>query len=457
MMQRSINRTLSRLGVAIAVVAVCAVAPSIGGAAQPPVGLDVILVLDDSGSMRNNDPDRRSLRALTEFVLQQDREDRIGLVLFAGEARMVAPLTWLTEPGKAEVLASLSEVGFDGRRTDTAAAVERAIYELSFQLRDDAQRAIILISDGVLDTGSPERDLARGRWLEDVLSRNAAEADIRIYSIAVSERADFQVLHTLANTTRGAYYRVLDGSQIGEVVDRIAADLRSTMTTAAAVAAEPTAPVDTLPSSTEPASRADDPVDPELVETLGGEEGAAEPGAPSLMEVILSDWRTYAALGVMLLLFAGLAYWYRVTHGTPSIMRRVMARLRPVSGKTHGVLYDVSDEADVKRYELGDRVTIIGRVAGHDPEQQYIVVRERTVGRRHAALERRGEIYWIRDENSVNGTFINGKRIRGEQPLKHGDSVVVHKHKFLFVVPELIGSDKTLMEYDSLVEQAARG
>ena len=122
---------------------------------------------------------------------------------------------------------------------------------------------------------------------------------------------------------------------------------------------------------------------------------------------------------------------------------------------TRGVIYDVSDDADVKRYELGQKVTIIGRVAGTEPGRQYIVVRERTVGRHHASLERRGDVYWITDENSVNGTFVNDRRIYGAHPLKHGDNIRVHKHKFMFVIPSLIGSDRTLIEHDRIVDQAA--
>ncbi len=67
----------------------------------------------------------------------------------------------------------------------------------------------------------------------------------------------------------------------------------------------------------------------------------------------------------------------------------------------------------------------------------YIVVDERTVGRWHATIERRGQSFWIRDEGSVNGTFVNDQRVTSEHPLKHGDLVRVHRHEFEFVIPEL--------------------
>ncbi len=124
------------------------------------------------------------------------------------------------------------------------------------------------------------------------------------------------------------------------------------------------------------------------------------------------------------------------------------------SGKqeeVHGpkaVLYDVYDPSDIKRYELSMKPVVIGRVSGSDPAMEYIVVDERTVGRWHATIERRGQSFWIRDEGSVNGTFINDQRVTTEHPLKHGDMVRVHRHEFEFVIPELFDSEKTMMGGD---------
>jgi adenylate cyclase len=85
----------------------------------------------------------------------------------------------------------------------------------------------------------------------------------------------------------------------------------------------------------------------------------------------------------------------------------------------------------------------------------YVVVDERTVGRWHATIERRGQTFWIRDEGSVNGTFVNDQRITGEHPLKHGDMVRVHRHEFEFVIPELFDSDRTMI--GNPTQMAAQG
>ena len=51
----------------------------------------------------------------------------------------------------------------------------------------------------------------------------------------------------------------------------------------------------------------------------------------------------------------------------------------------------------------------------------------------------------MRDEGSVNGTYINDERVIGEQPLKHRDTLRVHTHSFEFEIPDLADSDRTML------------
>jgi pSer/pThr/pTyr-binding forkhead associated (FHA) protein len=47
---------------------------------------------------------------------------------------------------------------------------------------------------------------------------------------------------------------------------------------------------------------------------------------------------------------------------------------------------------------------------------------DESVSGKHARLEKRGEKFWICDESSTNGTYLNGRRI-GEALLAKGDKV----------------------------------
>ena len=55
-----------------------------------------------------------------------------------------------------------------------------------------------------------------------------------------------------------------------------------------------------------------------------------------------------------------------------------------------------------------------------------------TVSRRHADVQRQGPGYVVRDAGSLNGTYLNGRRIDGEEPLRHGDELQVGKFRLVF-------------------------
>lgn len=49
---------------------------------------------------------------------------------------------------------------------------------------------------------------------------------------------------------------------------------------------------------------------------------------------------------------------------------------------------------------------------------------DKIVSKEHCIIEHRGGDHWVlRDLGSLNGTFVNNERVRGEAPLKHGDEI----------------------------------
>src|SRR5580692_9433420 len=50
---------------------------------------------------------------------------------------------------------------------------------------------------------------------------------------------------------------------------------------------------------------------------------------------------------------------------------------------------------------------------------------DKIVSKEHCILEQRDGIFILRDLGSLNGTYINGERVRGEQSLKHGDEIAL--------------------------------
>ncbi len=50
---------------------------------------------------------------------------------------------------------------------------------------------------------------------------------------------------------------------------------------------------------------------------------------------------------------------------------------------------------------------------------------DKIVSKEHCIIEKRGEVYVLRDLGSLNGTYINGERVAGEQSLRHGDDIAL--------------------------------
>src|SRR5688500_16422581 len=50
---------------------------------------------------------------------------------------------------------------------------------------------------------------------------------------------------------------------------------------------------------------------------------------------------------------------------------------------------------------------------------------DKIVSKEHCIIEQRGDHFVLRDLGSLNGTYINGDRVRGEGLLKHGDEITM--------------------------------
>jgi Mg-chelatase subunit ChlD len=92
---------------------------------------DVVLLLDNSGSMRVNDPQRLASKAVDDFVTSQGPDTRISIIEFSTTPRMLLPLTPLSPSSRVKVNEALKTIDYRGQWTDTAAALERAVYERS--------------------------------------------------------------------------------------------------------------------------------------------------------------------------------------------------------------------------------------------------------------------------------------------------------------------------------------
>lgn len=193
-------------------------------------GIDIVLAMDLSTSMGATDfaPNRLEVakRVAINFVQQRDY-DRIGLVVYAGEAYTKAPLTVdhdIIERFLADL--QMGEI-IDGTAIGTglATAVNR--------LRESKakSRIVILLTDGENNAGYHSPELA---------AELASEFGIRVYTIGVGSgeqtlmpsaplgrgryrykttrgSVDEELLNYIASTTNGRYFRARDTEELQSI------------------------------------------------------------------------------------------------------------------------------------------------------------------------------------------------------------------------------------------------
>jgi hypothetical protein len=114
----------------------------------------------------------------------------------------------------------------------------------------------------------------------------------------------------------------------------------------------------------------------------------------------------------------------------------VAAATTPEGKVPEGWLIDIDGQAGLPPFRLTGKPLMVGRVRGEDAAHlDYYVIDKPTVGRSHAVIKYRDRHFWLLEQGSVNGTFVNGQRITGEHRLRNGDRLKFHKFEFEFQHP----------------------
>jgi len=101
---------------------------------------------------------------------------------------------------------------------------------------------------------------------------------------------------------------------------------------------------------------------------------------------------------------------------TIGALRRGTALLVVVRGPNNGARF-LLDQAEV--------------TSGRHPDSD-VFLDDVTVSRRHAVFVRDGDGYAVRDVGSLNGTYVNRKRIESQR-LEDGDEIQVGKYKLTYL------------------------
>lgn len=187
-------------------------------------GIDIVMSLDLSGSMRAADLQPTRLEAAKEVVgnfIQRRRSDRMGLVVFGREAFTVVPPT-LDYTVLQRMVSALSLELIDGSGTAIGDGLGTALNRLRHS--DARSKVVLLLTDGANNAGHVDpreaAQLATALRVKvyTILVGTAEEAPVQqgvdLAGRPVYAQARFpvdpQLLQDIATTTGGQFFRAVD-------------------------------------------------------------------------------------------------------------------------------------------------------------------------------------------------------------------------------------------------------
>lgn len=225
---RHIPFALRMLAIAFVIIALARPQSSISHKQVDVEGIDIVMALDVSGSMMAMDfrPNRlEACKNVIKSFIENRPNDRIGLVVYAGEAYTKCPLT----SDQNTLLNSLESTKFGV--IDDGTAIGDGLGTAINRLRESTakSRVIILLSDGVNNAGHIDPYSA---------AEIAKEYGIRVYTIGcgtigtapistpygvmqMQVEIDEPLMRSIAQQTGGQYFRAQNKTKLKEVYDEI--------------------------------------------------------------------------------------------------------------------------------------------------------------------------------------------------------------------------------------------
>lgn len=198
-------------------------------------GIDIVMAIDLSSSMLAKDLKPNRMEALKDVALKfvENRpNDRIGIVVYAGEAYTKTPVT----SDKAIVQEAIKTIKFDNVLQD-GTAIGMGLSTAVNRLKDSKAKSkvIILLTDGVNNSGFIEPETA---------SQIAKEFGIKVYTIGIGSNGmaefpyayapnggflykmmkveiDEQLMKNIANNTGGKYFRASSNTKLESIYNEI--------------------------------------------------------------------------------------------------------------------------------------------------------------------------------------------------------------------------------------------
>jgi Ca-activated chloride channel family protein len=177
-----------------------------------PRGVDMVIVLDRSGSMRGQKI-AYARRAVLHLLSSLSHEDRFAFVTYSEGVQMLSPLSNVTG-GNREHLESIVRAVGAGGNTNLGAGLQAGIEVLLAAAQNGHAGKVVLISDGLANRGiTAPQDLGN-------MAAVAVEKEFAVSTVGVGVDFNEELMTLIADKGSGNYYYLENPDAFAEVFQK---------------------------------------------------------------------------------------------------------------------------------------------------------------------------------------------------------------------------------------------
>lgn len=182
---------------------------------------DIRILIDVSGSMKQNDPQNLRRPALDLLLQLIPQDSKAGVWTFGRYVNMLVSHNNVSDSWRVKAEPQSRLINSVALHTNIGLALEKANYDSDkrkFPAAQNYNKSVILLTDGVvdIDADSTINEKERDRILSQVLPAYK-EAGITIHTVALSTNADVELLEKLSLETDGAFAVAEDASDLNRI------------------------------------------------------------------------------------------------------------------------------------------------------------------------------------------------------------------------------------------------
>lgn len=173
---------------------------------------DIVLVIDNSGSMLETDPDNERYTAAKQLINNMETDKRVAVVVFSNIAELLQPFVSVsTQAEKDSVNAAIDALEPTDGGTDFSLALTETMKTIEGKSNAERGTMVILLSDGFSESSINQQ----------IAAYQEQQIVVNTVGLSVVDARGSALLQQIADSTGGSYYDVTEANGLALVFQNI--------------------------------------------------------------------------------------------------------------------------------------------------------------------------------------------------------------------------------------------